>query len=155
MLDKIDVRHFGDSDVASAIQAIQGTLYQYGVALQQTGPNTWTGRGTQASYSIVPKVGITAMPIQNGFSIDLRVSADFETNGLILFVVAWLFFFPVAIILALLAYQDWERRATMLVQAVWSPLSTRMIAPPAPVWGPPAVGAPPGPPPGAGYGGQQ
>ena len=153
MLDKADQRHFAGSDVAAVVGSIQGTLYQSGIQLQQTAPNVWTGRGTQSSWAMAPRVTLTVMQMPSGFGIDLRVSADFETNGIVLFVLAWFFFFPIAILLAVLGYQDWERRSVYLIQSVWAPLGSKMIAPPAPQWGPPA--AAPGPPPPAGYGGMQ
>lgn len=152
MLDKADQRHFAGTDVSSVVGSIQSTLHQNGILLQQTAPNVWTGSGTQSSWSIKPRVTVTVMQMPSGFGVDLRVSADFESNGIVLFVVAWVFFFPIAILLAVLGYQDWERRSVYLIQSVWAPLAAKMIAPPAPQWGPTA--AAPGPPP-AGYGGMQ
>ncbi len=150
MLDKADRRYLRSADPAAIVGSIQGAVYQYGIQLQQTGPNIWVGRGNQPSYSMVPKVAVTISPIQDGLCVDVRVSPDFESNGIILFAVAWIFFFPVAVILAILGYQDWERRATWTMSTIWTPLSPQMISPPAPAWG-----AQMGPPPAApgGYGG--
>ena len=109
---------------------------------------------------MVPKVAVTISPIQDGVCVDVRVSPDFESNGIILFAVAWIFFFPAAVIMAILGYQDWERRAMWTMSAIWTPLSAQMINPPAAAWGPcmqaPQDRAPPAPPaaPG-GYGGAQ
>jgi hypothetical protein len=152
MLDKIDRRYFGGSDLQSIVAAVHAALHQQGIGLQQTGPSGWSGRGQQPSYGVVPRVGLTLTQTPQGAIADLRVSPDLEGSGIVLFVVAWLFFFPVAIILLVLGYQEWERRAQALVAAVWAPVAHRMIAPPAPQWGPPPIGTPPGPPPGA-YGG--
>lgn len=152
MIDKVDRRYFSGIDMPSILQSLQGTLYQQGIVLQQVAPNSWSGRGQAPSYGIVPKVGITAMPMQDGVSVDLRVSADLEGNGIVILVIAWLFFFPVAIILIVLGYQDFDRRATQIVAAVWAPLSHKMVGAPVPQWGPPPMGAPPGPPPAGGYG---
>jgi hypothetical protein len=153
MLDKSDRRYFSGSDVQSIVYSVQSTLHQHGIGFQQTGPNAWSGRGQQVSYGFVLRVGLTITPAGDATIADLRVSPDLEGSGIVIFVLAWLFFFPIAIVLALLGYQDWERRSNALVASVWTPLSNRMIAPPAPHWGPPQMGAPPGPPPGAGYGG--
>jgi hypothetical protein len=150
MLDKIDRRYFAGSDVGAIASSIQGTLYQYGIHVQQVGPNNWSGRGTHGAWSMIPKVGFTIAAMQNGIVVDLRVSPDIDTNGIIILVVAWIFFFPVAVVLGILGYQDWDRRSNEIVNAIWAPLAPKMIAPPAPVWGPPPVQAPP---PGAGYGG--
>jgi hypothetical protein len=153
MLDKIDRRYFSGSDVHSLVQSVQATLHQQGISLQQTAPNAWSGRGQQVSYGFVLRVGLTLTPVGDATLADLRVSPDLEGSGIVIFVVAWLFFFPVAIILAVLGYQEWQRRSNELVAWVWAPLAQRMIAPPAPQWGQQQMGAPPGLPPGAGYGG--
>ena len=147
MLDKADRQYLRASDPAAILGSIQGAVYPHGIHLQQTGPSSWGGRGTQATYGMLPKVAVTLTPMQDTVCVDVRVSADFETNGLVIFVVAWMFFFPVAIILAVLGYQEWERRAAATMQAIWSPLMPQMVTPPAPAWGAPgmAPGAPPGP----------
>ena len=44
---------------------------------------------------------VSMMPVQNGFFLDVRAVADIESNSVILLVVLWLVFFPIAIILAL------------------------------------------------------
>ncbi len=145
MLDKIDRRYFAGSDVAGLAATIQVTLYQHGIHFQQTAPNSWSGRGTHGAYSMVPKVGVTISQAQDAMMVDIRISPDIDTNGLIILVVAWIFFFPIALVLGILGYQDWERRSAELMNATWAPLAPKMIAPPAPVWGPPPVGAaPPG-----------
>jgi hypothetical protein len=159
MLDKADRRYLRSSDPTAIVGSIQGAVYQLGIQLQQTGPNIWVGRGNQASYAMVPKVAVTIAPIQDGVCVDVRVTADFEQNGIILFVVAWIFFFPAAVIMAVLGYQDWEKRATWTLSAIWTPLTPQMMNPPAPAWGPPLAAPPgaPGAPPGApgGYGSGQ
>ena len=140
MLDKADRRYLKSSDPNSIVGSIQGAVYHQGIQLQQTAPNIWVGRGNQASYGMVPKVAITISPIQDGMCVDVRVSPDFESNGIILFAVAWIFFFPAALILAILGYQDWERRAMATMSAIWTPFGALMMNPPAPMWGPPQPG---------------
>ena len=157
MLDKADRRYLRSSDPTAIVGNIQGTVYQSGIQLQQTAPNIWIGRGNQASYAIVPKLAITISPVQDAVCVDVRVTADFESNGIIIFALAWIFFFPAAVILAILGYQDFGRRAQWILSAIWTPLSAQMINPPAPAWPPqmPAAPIPPtayGPPPGPGYG---
>ncbi|MBK7586738.1 MAG: hypothetical protein IPI67_41950 [Myxococcales bacterium] len=65
----------------------------------------------------------------------MRVIADFESNSLVLFIVLWFVFFPIALILALMGYQEWERRQLSLFQAVWTPLGQMIAAPPGPQFG--------------------
>ncbi len=137
MIDKNEQRFFGGQDVASVIQQIQGALYQSGIPLQQTGPNSWAGKGQQSSYALTPSITLTTMPVQNGFSVDARVGADLQTNGIIILIVSWIFFFPLAIILGVLGYQDWQTRQTQLLAAIWAPVQNRMLAPPQPQYGAP------------------
>jgi hypothetical protein len=130
MLDKNERNYFPGNDVNGAISILTGALAQSGVPLQQISPNTWTGRGNVVSYGIAPKASVTVSQTQAGFFLDVRMSADFESNALVIFVVSWLFFFPIAIILGVMAYQDWENRMRQLFYVVWSPLGPRMGPPP-------------------------
>lgn len=143
MLDKNERQFFSQDHAASVIQTLTGTLHAMGIPLTQTGPNQWSGRGQVASHGIVPKVLVTMAPMQNGFFLDVRAIADIESNSVVLLIVLWLVFFPVAIILGFMAYQDWERRQVQFFQAVWTPLANRMAQPPGPQFGPPGYGGPP------------
>ena len=135
MLDKNERQFLAGSDPNPVIQGISGTLYQAGIVLTQTGPNTWAGRGNVASYGMVPKVAVSVMPMQGGFFVDARIGPDFESNGLIIFLVAWLFFFPLAIVLGVMGYQDWQTRHQQLSGVLWSSVGHLITAPPAPQWG--------------------
>ena len=63
MLDKADRGYFRASDSAAIVGSIQGAIYQQGIQLQPTGPYSWSGRGTQASYGMVQKVAVTVTPM--------------------------------------------------------------------------------------------
>lgn len=140
MLDKNERQYFSQEHAQSVIQTVSGTLHSAGIALTQTGPNQWTGRGQVASYGVVPKVLVSMMPMQNGFFLDVRIVADLESNAIVILIVLWFVFFPVALILGLMGYQDWERRQVQLFQAVWMPLANRIATPPGPQFGPPPAG---------------
>jgi hypothetical protein len=144
MLDKNERNYFPGADVNGTLTLLGGALAQSGIQLAQFGPNTWSGKGSVVNYGIAPKASVTVTQMQDGFFLDVRMSAEFESNALILFVVAWLFFFPIAIILAVMAYQDWEARMRQLFYAVWGPLAPRMGPPPG--YQPMPMGAPMGPP---------
>lgn len=144
MLDKNERNYFPGTDVNGILTILGGALGQSGIQLTQFGPNTWSGKGNVVNYGIAPKASVTVTQMQDGFFLDVRMSAEFESNGLILFVFAWLLFFPVAIILAVMAYQDWEARMRQLFYAVWTPLAPRMGPPPG--YQPMPMGAPMGPP---------
>jgi hypothetical protein len=137
-------RWFFTGDPQPLIGRVTATLAQYGLFLQQVGPNGWGARAQGASWGLVPKANVAVLPAQGGFFVDLRLSADFETNGIIIFVLLWVFFFPAAIVVGLLAYQDLSNRQTTLVQAVWAGLgSLPGAAAPGPLQAPGVNPAPP------------
>jgi hypothetical protein len=140
MIDQSQRQYFTGQDVQGVITTVQGTLYSAGIQLQQTGPASWTGRGTAASYGMVPKVLIAALPMQGGFFLDVKVTPDFEGSGIVIFIVSWFVFFPLAIVLGVLAYQDWQRRGQQMLQSIWAPLAPRIAQPPGPQFGPSAWG---------------
>ncbi len=148
MLDRNERNYFTGQDVQGVVMTLQGALAAQGIYLQPYGPSNWSGRGQAASYGIAPKASLTATPVQGGFFVDLRFSPDFESNSLVLFIVAWLVFFPVAVILAVMAYQDWEVRQRQLFYAVWSPVAGLMAPPPMGMYGMPPGAGQPVPPPG-------
>jgi hypothetical protein len=80
MLDKNDRRYLRVSDPTAIVGSIQGAVYQVGIQLQQTAPNMWVGRGTQASYGMAPKVFGHDQRSSGGICVDVSVSADFESN---------------------------------------------------------------------------
>ena len=138
MIDKNERQFFRGQDMQSVLNTLNGTLQQWSIGLQQTGVNMWAGKGTQASYGMMPKVAITMTPVQEGFFVDIRISSDFKGEALVILIVSWLFFFPVALILAYLGYQDWTQRQTQLFQAIWFPLQGKIAQPPGPQWIAPA-----------------
>ena len=142
MLDKNERQFFPGQDLAGVIAILQGALYNAGISLQQTAPNQWSGRGNVASWGMVPKVLVSSMPTQDGFFLDVKTTPDIEGGGVVLFIVCWVFFFPLAIILGFLGYQDWQNRQNQLSQLIWAPLGPRIGQPPMQPWGAPMPGGP-------------
>jgi hypothetical protein len=146
VIEKFERQYFSGADSQSVVQSIQHTLYQNGIQVAAIAPNSWAGRAAQVSYGLRLKATVTVLPAPNGFMIDLRIGSDIETNGIILLVVLWLLFFPAAVVIALLAYQDVSGRQTRLAQAVWGPVASRMMAPPNMGYYPQQMGTPNQPP---------
>jgi hypothetical protein len=148
VLDRADQKFFAGADVGPVVQAIQGGLYQQGIVTQQIGPAQWSGRASDTRWAMRPRATLWAYPAPGGFVVQASVSAEFETNGLILFAVLWFVLFPAAVIVAVLAYQEWQRRQSELLLSVWGPVVQRIAAPMPPyapfLRSPP--GAAPGPP---------
>ena len=107
MLDKTDQKFFAGVDVGPVVHAIQGGLYQQGIATQQVGPSQWSGQASQTRWAVAPRASLSTYPAPGGFVVVAEVSAQFETNGLIVFMVLWFLCFPAAVIVAVLAYQEW------------------------------------------------
>ncbi len=135
MLDKNERQYFAQEHANAVIQSLMGTFAAMGVPLAQTGPNQWSGRGSTPNYGVVPKVMVSMMPSGAGFFLDLRVMADIDTNAIVIAIVLWLVFFPAALIVGLMAYQ--ERLQPTFFQAAWAPIAGRIAAPPGPSFGMP------------------
>lgn len=142
VLDKTERQFFAGRDVDGVVRTIGQTLYAQGILLQQTGPQTWAGRGQFAQWGLVPKVSVYAAPSPQGFYLDVRVTADIEGSGIAMLIVCWFVFFPVALVLAYMAYQDFSQRQYTLHQSIWSPIAHLFVPPNYP----PVFGAPGQPP---------
>jgi hypothetical protein len=129
VLEKTDQKFFAGADVGPVVQAIRGGLYQRGIATQQVGVSLWSGRATDARWAMLPRATLSTYPAPGGFVVQATVSVDFETNGLIVLVVLWVLVFPAAVICAVLAYQEWQKRQTELLLGVWGPVAQRIAAP--------------------------
>jgi hypothetical protein len=145
VFDKTERQFFAGQDVQGVVQTIQQALYANGIPTQQTGATTWAGRGVTPAWGLVPKVSIMAAPSPQGFYVDIRMLADIEGSGIAGFIIAWFLFFPVAIILGYMAYQDFTQRQAQLFHGIWSPLGHLIVAPnfTTPTFGAQAPGAPP------------
>jgi hypothetical protein len=122
VFDKTE-RWFFPGDMQPVLASAMSSVASSGFALQPFGPNSWAGRGNAASWGLLPMVALSVIPAQTGAFLEIRQSAEVDTNGVILIAVFALFFFPVALILGVLAYQDLQNRQTRLLQAIWAPIS--------------------------------
>jgi hypothetical protein len=129
VFDKTERAFFAGTDVPAVVRRLQSALHVAEVPTQQTAPASWVGRGVRTSWSIVPRVTMNAAPTPNGFMVEVRVSADVEPTGAIVLVVCWLFCFPAAILVAVLAHQDFTRRQAELFAGMLSEIGHLMIEP--------------------------
>ena len=144
MIDRTDRQFFSGDGVADVVGRLGQGLAPQGLGLMQIGPSNWQARSNQATYGLVPKVALSAMPSANGFYLDVRFTFDIEPAAIVGLVVAYFFCFPAAIIFCVLAYQDITERLRQLHAAFWAPVQHLIVAPnyPAPTWQqpPPAGG---------------
>ena len=139
MFDKTERAFFAGSDVSAIVTPLQRALDGAEISTQQTGPATWSGKSHRAAWSLSPRVSVTAAPTPKGFMLEVRISADVESGGAIGMVVCWFFCFPVAILLGVLAHQEFTRRQAELFQTMYGQLRHKMIEPNFP---PPFAGLP-------------
>jgi hypothetical protein len=129
VLNRTERQFFGGNDLQSVMGPIQYALQSQGIRLQQVGPQAWNGGGAPSSWGMAMKVSFFAMQSPSGYSLELNSWADLEGNGVILLCVLGVFFFPAALIIGFLAYQEMTQRQAAVHHAVWSPVSHLFVAP--------------------------
>ncbi len=129
MIDRTDRQFFAGTKLEEVIGRLGAGLAREGLVLVQTGPGSWQARGKLATYGLVPKLLLLASPSPHGFYLDARLSFDLEPSAVIVLLVAWVFCFPVALLLALLAYQDLSDRLRVLNAALWAPVAELVVPP--------------------------
>lgn len=127
--DRSERQFFSGTDVNSIIGAVGNGLSAFDIQFVQTGSNSWLGKGSTPSYGMLQKVSLVVYPSPQGFYLDVRYGYDFDSTGAVLFVLAWFLFFPAAIVLAILAYNDFTARQDQLMQSIWNPVRNLIIAP--------------------------
>ena len=141
MFDRTERGFFAGEDVGGVVSTLQRALSAEELHVQQIAPAAWSGKSLRTSWFIAPRVAMTAFPTPQGFVLEVRVSADIEAGGAVLMVLSWFFCFPGAILMALLAHQDFARRQTEVFEMMLGQVRHLMIAPNFP---PPFAGFPPG-----------
>lgn len=129
MLDTNARWFFPGQDMQGVIHQIGGALYQLGIPITPSGPMRWQGMGPKGSYGLAPKVWLTVMPDQGGFWIDVRLWGDLDVGFLLMLVFAWMFCFPLAIVLMVLGNQSFTQRSSELMAAMQRPVGHLMSTP--------------------------
>ncbi len=114
------------------------------VALVQAQPYFWTGRSVGSVWGMQAEVTVRTMTTPDGTSVSVTVGAQVDQTGLIIFVVLCFIFLPAAVILAVVAYNDFTSRRVAVMESVFGRLSAATGKPALPVaFGPPQGGYPP------------
>ncbi len=120
MFDRVERQLLPHADVYGAAQRIHEAVFREGqVVLNQIGPTSWMGKGTESGLGTAPKVALFAVPYGNGFALDLRISAELEDKGIIFLGVGWFVCFPVAAILFFFAWREFTEKQRALFQSAW------------------------------------
>jgi hypothetical protein len=127
VLDRVDRHFFPGDETREVIESVKETLQRDGIALGPVAPDVWSGRAPgPVSYGLVPRASVALTRVREGFFVDLRVSADLDSTAIIILVVAVILFWPAALVLAFLGYQDFQNRASVVMSSIWAPLSSRI-----------------------------
>jgi hypothetical protein len=102
-----------------------------GSALAQVGPTAWAGRSLARSWNITQTITVQTMPAPGGTGVQITTGAEVDQTGMVLFIVAAVLLWPVAVIVGFLAYDDFNKRRQYALQMIWSQLGAPM-APMAP-----------------------
>lgn len=129
MFDRTERAFFAGNDVAGIVNRLQRVLQTDDLFVQQTSPVVWAGKSPRTSWWIAPRVTLMVSPTPRGFVVEARVSADIEPGGAIAMVLSWFFCFPGAIIMAVLAYQDFTNRQRALFERMNGEVAHLMIEP--------------------------
>lgn len=141
MFDRTERGFFEGTDVARVMGPLSRTLDAEAAPLQQTAPSTWIARGSQVSWGMVHKVTVNISPTPQGFMLEVRVAADIQPSTVIPLVLLWIFCFPGALLVGLLAHQDFTQRQAALLDRMRAAVEPLMIPP---NFAAPFLGQPPG-----------
>jgi hypothetical protein len=112
--------------------ALPGAVYQASLAqVQQTMPAFWQGRSLRAQWGLLTTVTVRMQPAQGGTAVQVQIGAELDTTSIVILVVCVLLFWPVAAVLGYMGYDDFQKRRTAIMYAIWQNLG---------------AGPPPGPP---------
>ncbi len=121
MFEQSDYRVLPPGDgLAASLPARLGQAT--GAALVQVGPTMWSGRSMAKSWGITPTVLLNAAAAQGGTGVQITIGAELDTTGWVLFILAAVFFWPAAVLIGFLAYDDFNKRRQYALQVFWSQL---------------------------------
>jgi len=140
MFELIQRQMLPHADIYGTATRINEALFREGhIALAQIGPSSWLGKGSESGYGTVPKVTLIAVPMGQGYAVDLKIEAELEDKGIIFLGVSFAVCFPVAAILLFLAWSEFSKRREALFAAAWGALQLSAGPMPAgnfpPAWG--------------------
>lgn len=108
-----------------------GPALWHGVGLSSTpiGPGALRAIGRGDSYGVAPELTIQLQPGPQGAQVQVRYGASLSQGAVIALVVLVLVFWPVAALLAWLAYKDFTTRRLSTFPMVWHALTPQALPP--------------------------
>ena len=99
-------------------------------ALVPVGPQAWTGKTMTRTYGIATVVSTRAMAVQGGTTVEVTVGAELDTTSIVILVVLLVLFWPVAVVLGYLGYDDFTKRRAYAMHLAWQHLAAASGAQP-------------------------
>jgi hypothetical protein len=135
------------TEAAQVAQLLPQAIYESSsVQLAQMQPYFWQGRSQGHVWGMHAELTVRTMTTADGTNVAVTVGAQLEQNALIVFVLSCFFFFPMALVLGLLAYNDFTSRRFVLMESIFARISAATGKPPLAVGYAPAGAYPVAPP---------
>jgi hypothetical protein len=112
------------TDAAQVAGLLPQAVYEASSAqVAQMQPYFWQGRSYGSVWGMQAEVAVRTMTTPDGTSVHVTVGAQIEQNALIVFILMCFFFFPAALIIGLLAYNDFTSRRFVVMEGVFARIS--------------------------------
>jgi hypothetical protein len=130
----------GGIELPALLQGLQSTMHSQAIVpFGAASPGGYVGMGPGVGYGVRPKVSVHCYPMQGGTVVDIELVAEVDSSSMVLGILLLVVFWPIAVILGVLAHQAYERYASQLLVNIRSVLAPYMQAasPPFPIAPPP------------------
>jgi hypothetical protein len=122
---------FAASDAQAVMTPMLHVLSAYGVVPYQTGPASWTGQSPPSTWGLALKSNVYAVSSPHGLTVEVQTLAHLDFSiGIVLFYILFLFCLPAALVIALLAYNDFTQRQTAVLFSIRQSVAHKLVAPP-------------------------
>jgi hypothetical protein len=113
------------TDGAQVQNALPQAVYEASAAqMVQMQPGYWQGRSVGSVWGMQAEVTVHTMATPQGAQVHVTVGAEVAQNPLIVIALLCFFFFPAAILLGIVAYNDFSSRRLVVMEGVFARLAT-------------------------------
>jgi hypothetical protein len=122
MLEQSDYRVLPGAGEAFAQSIPARVGHATGVALVPYAQGAWSGRSVGKSWNTSLLVSVQMMPAPGGMGVQITTGAEVDQNGWIILIVLLVFFWPAALLVGYLGYDDFNKRRQVIHQQIWAQL---------------------------------
>lgn len=123
MFQKQESYFLATTDTNAVLNGLASALTHRGMAPPQSLGAGLTTIGPPIGNGVSPRVQVMLFPGPSGTQASLTVKAEIDSGSMVLFVIAMLFFWPIAFYFGYIAYQTFERAAADLLATMRHSLS--------------------------------